>query len=101
MDQDIVTNSDLRCVFKADLFNDAAKIGLSHSHPLRVLGDGEHFAWDRETHKFSVSDFSQTKPMGKGLVSQRSICSENLPQRNSAIVCWNMLMPIRRKTFCS
>ncbi len=41
MDQHVVAGFDLRRIFEADLLDDAAEVGLAHSHTLRTLSDFE------------------------------------------------------------
>src|SRR4029077_8468344 len=53
MDQDVIANHDLGCVFQADLFYYSAEIRLTHPHALRVGGDFNQFTGNRQTHRYS------------------------------------------------
>ena len=61
MDQDVIANHDLGCVFQADLFYDSAEIRLTHPHALRVGGDFNQFTGNRQdTSLFSTAPGGRT-----------------------------------------
>src|SRR5262249_12373289 len=67
---DIIAGLHFGCVFKAHLFNDAAKVGFADPHTLGVLRDLKDFAGNCQAHARLL--YSTWNPAKSGQASSRA-----------------------------